>query len=133
VPEEKSRIIVRCGFWDWCPFPSTVATRSPLPLLVPILTPTLAALEPALSALAPRASTIYLYTSTPPLTCDGRRESQHVNTDRRRENQHVDTNGRRENQHVDIKGCNSNFYNKMRKPGLELETLDSDTMLSFMH
>jgi hypothetical protein len=27
-----------------------------------------------------RASTIYLYTSTPPLTCDGRRESQHMDT-----------------------------------------------------
>jgi hypothetical protein len=26
------------------------------------------------------ASTIHLYTSTPPLTCDGRRESQHVDT-----------------------------------------------------
>jgi hypothetical protein len=55
------------------------------------------------------ASTIHLYTSTPPLTCDGRRESQHVDTDRRRENQHVDTNGRRESQHVDTKGGNSNF------------------------
>jgi hypothetical protein len=44
-------------------------------------------------------------TSTPPLTCDGRRESQHVDTDRRRENQHVDTNERRESQHVDIKGA----------------------------
>jgi hypothetical protein len=76
-----------------------------------------------------RASTIHLYTSTPPLTCDGRIESQHVDTDRRRENQHVDTNGRRESQHVDSKGGNSNFYNKLRKPGLELETLSSDTML----
>jgi hypothetical protein len=65
-----------------------------------------------------RASTIHLYTSIPPLTCDGRRESQHVNTDRRRESQHVDT-----------KGGNNNFYNKLRKPGLELETLSSDTML----
>jgi hypothetical protein len=54
--------------------------------------------------------------------CDGRRESQHVNTDRRRESQHVDT-----------KGGNNNFYNKLRKPRLELETLDSDTMSSFMH
>jgi hypothetical protein len=80
-----------------------------------------------------RASTIHLYTSTTPLTCDGRIESQHVDTDRRRENQHVDTNGRRESQHVDTKGDNNNFYNKLRKPGLELETLDSDTMLSFMH
>jgi hypothetical protein len=54
---------------------------------------------------------------------------------RRRESQHVDTNGRRESQHVDTKGdnSNSNFYNKLRKPGLELETLGSDTMLSFMH
>jgi hypothetical protein len=69
-----------------------------------------------------RASTIHLYISTPPLTCDGRRESQHVNTDRTRESQHVDT-----------KGGNSNFYNKLRKPGLELKTLGSDTMLSFMH
>jgi hypothetical protein len=42
--------------------------------------------------------TIHLYTSTPPLTCDGRRESQHVDTD-----------GKRENQHVDTKGGNSNF------------------------
>jgi hypothetical protein len=25
------------------------------------------------------------------------------------------------------------IYNKLRKPGLELETLGSDTMLSFMH
>jgi hypothetical protein len=25
------------------------------------------------------------------------------------------------------------FYNKLRKSGLELETLGSDTMLSFMH
>jgi hypothetical protein len=56
-----------------------------------------------------RASTIHLYTSTPSLTCDGRRESQHVDTDRREENQHVDTNGRRESQHVDTKGGNSNF------------------------
>jgi hypothetical protein len=31
------------------------------------------------------------------------------------------------------KGGNSNFYNKLRKPGLELETLGFDTMLSFMH
>jgi hypothetical protein len=56
-----------------------------------------------------RASTIHLYTSTPPLTCDGRRESQHVDTDKRRESQHVDTNGRRESQHVDTKGGDSNF------------------------
>jgi hypothetical protein len=63
---------------------------------------------------------------------DGRRESQHVNTDRRRENQHVDTNGRRESTHGH-KGGQQQFYNKLRKPGLELETLDSDTMLSFMH
>jgi hypothetical protein len=63
------------------------------------------------SKLIERASTIHLYTSTPPLTCDGRRESQHVDT----------------------KGGNSNFYNKLRKLGLELETLGSDTMLSFMH
>jgi hypothetical protein len=51
-----------------------------------------------------------------------------VDTDRRRENQHVDTNGRRESQHVDTKGQRQ-FYNKLRKPGLELETLGSDTML----
>jgi hypothetical protein len=25
------------------------------------------------------------------------------------------------------------IYNKLRKPGLELKTLGSDTMLSFMH
>jgi hypothetical protein len=80
-----------------------------------------------------RASTIHLYASTPPLTCDGRRESQHVDTNRRKENQHVDTNGRRESQHVDTKGGNRNFYNKLRKPRLELKTLCSDTMLSFMH
>jgi hypothetical protein len=87
-----------------------------------------------------RASTIHLYTSTPPLTCDGRRESQYVDTDRRRENQHVDTNGRRESQHVEKrkstrghKGGNNNFYNKLRKPGLELKTLGSNTMSSFMH
>jgi hypothetical protein len=55
------------------------------------------------------ASTIHLYTSTPPLTCDGRRESQHVDTDRRRESQHMDTNGRRESQHMDTKGGNNNF------------------------
>jgi hypothetical protein len=36
-------------------------------------------------------------------------------------------------QHVDTKGGDSNFYNKLRKPGLELETLGSDTMSSFMH
>jgi hypothetical protein len=35
----------------------------------------------------------------------------------------------RKSQHVDTKGGNSNFYNKLRKPGLELETLGSDTML----
>jgi hypothetical protein len=69
-----------------------------------------------------RASTIHLYTSTPPLTCDGRRESQYVDTDRRKENQHVDTNGRRESQHVNTKGGNNNFYNKLRKPGLENKT-----------
>jgi hypothetical protein len=80
-----------------------------------------------------RTSTIYLYTSTPPLTCDRRRESQHVDTDRRRESQHVDTNERRESQHVDTKGGNNNFYNKLQKPGLELETMGSDTMSSFMH
>jgi hypothetical protein len=34
---------------------------------------------------------------------------------------------------TDTKGGNSNFYNKLRKSGLELETLGSDTMLSFMH
>jgi hypothetical protein len=56
-----------------------------------------------------RASTIHLYTLTPPLTCDGRRESQHVDTDRRRESQYVDTNGRRESQHVDTKRGNNNF------------------------
>jgi hypothetical protein len=80
-----------------------------------------------------RASTIYLYTSIPPLTCDGGRESQHIDTDGRRENQHVDTNGRRESQHVDTKGGATTIYNKLRKQGLELETLGSDTMLSFMH
>jgi hypothetical protein len=32
------------------------------------------------SELMKRASTIHLYTSAPPLTCDGRRESQHVDT-----------------------------------------------------
>jgi hypothetical protein len=41
--------------------------------------------------------------------CDGRRESQQVDTDRTRENQHVDTNGRRENQHVATKGGDNNF------------------------
>jgi hypothetical protein len=41
--------------------------------------------------------------------------------------------GHGKSQHVDIKGGNNNFYNKLRKPGLELETLGSDTMLSFMH
>jgi hypothetical protein len=56
-----------------------------------------------------------------------------VDTDKRGENQHVDTNGRRESQHVDTKGGNNNFYNKLQKPGLELETLGSNTMLSFMH
>jgi hypothetical protein len=56
-----------------------------------------------------KGQAIHLYTSTPPLTCDERRESQHVDTDRRRENQHVDTNGRRKSQHVDTKGGNSNF------------------------
>jgi hypothetical protein len=55
-----------------------------------------------------------------------------VDADRRRENQHVDTNGRRESQHVDTKGAIA-IYNKLRKPELELETLGSDTMLSFMH
>jgi hypothetical protein len=80
-----------------------------------------------------RASTIHLYTSTSPLTCDGRKESQHVDTNRRSESQHVDTNGRRESQHMDTKGGDNNFYNKLRKLGLELETLGSDTMLSFMH
>jgi hypothetical protein len=60
-----------------------------------------------------RASMIHLYTSTPPLMCDGRRESQHVDTNRRRENQHMDKNGRRESQHVDTKGGNNNFYNKL--------------------
>jgi hypothetical protein len=34
---------------------------------------------------------------------------------------------------VDTKGGNNNFYNKLRKPVLELETLGSDTMSSFMH
>jgi hypothetical protein len=48
---------------------------------------------------------------------------------KRRESQHVDINGRRESQHVDTKGGNSNFYNKLRKPVLELKTLGSDTML----
>jgi hypothetical protein len=61
------------------------------------------------SKLMESVSTIHLYTSTPPLTCDGRRESQHVDTDIRRESQHVDTNGRRESQHVGTKGGNSNF------------------------
>jgi hypothetical protein len=56
-----------------------------------------------------------------------------MDTDKRRENQHVDTNVRRESQHVDTKGRQQQFYNKLRKPGLELETLGSDTMLSFMH
>jgi hypothetical protein len=32
------------------------------------------------SELMEGASTIHLYTSTPPLTCDGRRESQHMDT-----------------------------------------------------
>jgi hypothetical protein len=56
-----------------------------------------------------------------------------VNTDRRKENQYVDTNGRRESQHVDTKGGQQQFYNKLQKPGLELKTLGSDTMSSFMH
>jgi hypothetical protein len=80
-----------------------------------------------------RASTIHLYISTSPLTCDRRRESQYMDTYRRRESQHVDTNGRRESQHVDTKEGDNNFYNKLQKPGLELKTLGSDTMLSFMH
>jgi hypothetical protein len=67
------------------------------------------------------------------VTNQGRRESQHVEPNRKIESQHVDTNGRRESQHVDTKGDNNNFYNKLRKPGLELETLGSDTMSSFMH
>jgi hypothetical protein len=80
-----------------------------------------------------RASTIHLYTSTPPLTCDGRRESQHVDTDRRGENS---TRGHKREKRKSTrghKGGRHQFYNKLRKPGLELETLDSDTMLSFMH
>jgi hypothetical protein len=32
------------------------------------------------SELMEMASTIHLYNSTPPLTCDGRRENQHVDT-----------------------------------------------------
>jgi hypothetical protein len=55
-----------------------------------------------------------------------------VDTDRRRKSQHVDTNGKRESQHVE-RGATIIFYNKLRKPRLELETLSSDTMLSFMH
>jgi hypothetical protein len=31
------------------------------------------------------------------------------------------------------RGATTIFYNKLRKPGLELKTLGSDTMLSFMH
>jgi hypothetical protein len=31
-----------------------------------------------------RASTIYLYTSTPPLTCDGRREDKSTHVERQR-------------------------------------------------
>jgi hypothetical protein len=31
------------------------------------------------------------------------------------------------------KGGQQQFYNKLRKPGLELETLGSDTILNFMH
>jgi hypothetical protein len=61
------------------------------------------------SELMEKASTIHLYTSTAPLTCDGRRESQHVDTDRRRESQHVHKNGRRESQHMETKGGESNF------------------------
>jgi hypothetical protein len=34
---------------------------------------------------------------------------------------------------TDTKGGDSNFYNKLRKPGLELETLGSDTMLNFIN
>jgi hypothetical protein len=119
------------------------------------------------------ASTIHLYTSTPPLTCDGRRESQHVDIANATKSSnwwkglgnsliHFNTpthvwrikgeeqlrpgrepakqrpgrtvgDGHGKSQHVDTKGGNSNFYNKLRKPGLELETLSSDTMLSFMH
>jgi hypothetical protein len=59
------------------------------------------------SELMERASTIHLYTLTPPLTYDGGRESQHVDTDRRRESQHVNTNRRRESQHMDTKGATS--------------------------
>jgi hypothetical protein len=32
-------------------------------------------------------------------------------------------------QHVDTKGGNNNFYNKLQKPGLEHETVGSDTMV----
>jgi hypothetical protein len=81
-----------------------------------------------------RASTIHIYTSIPPLTCDGRRESQHVNTERRRERK--STHGHKREKRKSTrghKGGQQQFYNKLRKPGLELETLGSDTMLNFMH
>jgi hypothetical protein len=140
-----------------------------------------------------RASTIHLYTSTPPLTCEGRRESQHVDTkggdsnftincenqdlntrpwavipcqasctsqhnqkfelmERARQftytlqHPHSRVTGKREKRKstrghkrekikstCGHKGGRQQFYNKLRKPGLELETLGSDTMLSSMH
>jgi hypothetical protein len=65
------------------------------------------------SKLMERASTIHLYTSTPPLTCDGRRESQHVDTDRRRESQHVNTKGGNNNFTINCENQDSNS-----RPGL---------------
>jgi hypothetical protein len=61
------------------------------------------------SELMERARQFHLYTSTPPLTCDGRRESQHVDTNRRRENQHVDTKGGNSNFTINCENQDSNL------------------------
>ena len=62
-----------------------------------------------------------MYTSTPPLTCGA--EGQDV--DRLR--------GMAQEAHTWTQRGKQQFLDKLRKPGLELKTLDPDTMLRFMH
>jgi hypothetical protein len=83
-----------------------------------------------------RASTIYLYTSTPPLTCDGRREDKSTRAERQRGSGRPGAAGgcgELARGEEELARGEEEFRINCEKPGFELETWGSDTMLRFMH
>jgi hypothetical protein len=83
-----------------------------------------------------RASIIHLYTSTPPLTCDESRKKSSCGQDGNRRNRGRGELAATVTGKVNTwtqRGATIIFIINCKKPGLKIEILSSDTMLSFMH